>query len=43
MMQTERPDIFACQETKIGKGVTSTSLDILNYRLFRKDRNEGGW
>jgi exonuclease III len=42
MIQAELPAVFACQETKIGKSVTSNTIEIANYRLFRKDRNEGG-
>jgi exonuclease III len=36
------PHIIACQETKLGKHITSESLNIPGYLLFRKDRNECG-
>jgi hypothetical protein len=36
------PHIIACQETKISEKISSTSLSIENYKIFRKDRNENG-
>jgi exonuclease III len=39
---TENPDVIACQETKIGSRISSDSISINGYKLYRKDRNESG-
>lgn len=40
--ESEKPSVIACQETKISQHVSSNTLEILGYKLFRKDRNECG-
>jgi exonuclease III len=37
-----RPNIIALQETKLSDKITSTTLMLPGYTLFRKDRNENG-
>jgi exonuclease III len=42
MMLAEKPEVLACQETKVGIRVGNNELSIAGYKLFRKDRNECG-
>jgi exonuclease III len=41
-IEADKPDFFVCQETKLNEKTDSSTLSVLGYRLYRKDRTEHG-